>query len=101
MDSQEFWGAIKARGLNFFAGVPDSTFGAAYNYMVNDPEIRYVPAVRGTADHPMTRDEVLAKGLDLVNSVYGDARGAQVVDAVMALESLADVRDLRSLLTEA
>ena len=62
---------------------------------------RYVPAVRGTADHPMTRDEVLAKGLDLVNSVYGDARGAQVVDAVMALESLADVRDLRSLLTEA
>jgi len=62
---------------------------------------RYVPAVRGTADHPMTRDEVLAKGLDLVNSVYGDARGAQVVDAVMALESLTDVRDLRSLLTEA
>ena len=46
MDSQEFWGALKARGLTFFAGVPDSTFGAAYNYMVNDPEIRYVPAVR-------------------------------------------------------
>ena len=46
MDSETFWGVLKARGLNFFSGVPDSTFGDAYNYMVNDPEIRYVPAVR-------------------------------------------------------
>ncbi len=46
MDSQAFWGVLKARGLTFIAGVPDSTFGDAYNYMVNDPEIRYVPAVR-------------------------------------------------------
>jgi 2-methylcitrate dehydratase PrpD len=62
---------------------------------------RFIPAVRGTADHPMTRDEVLAKGLDLVSSVYGEARAAQVVDAVMALESLGNVVDLRPLLTEA
>ena len=46
MDSETFWGILKARGLTFFSGVPDSTFGDAYNYMVNDPEIRYVPAVR-------------------------------------------------------
>ena len=46
MDSQTFWGVLKTRGLTFFSGVPDSTFGYAYNYMVNDPEIRYVPAVR-------------------------------------------------------
>ena len=46
MDSEAFWGVLKSRGLNFFSGVPDSTFGEAYNYMVNDPEIRYVPAVR-------------------------------------------------------
>ena len=46
MDSETFWGVLKARGLTFFSGVPDSTFGEAYNYMVNDPEIRYVPAVR-------------------------------------------------------
>ena len=46
MDSQEFWAVLKARGLTFFSGVPDYTFGDAYNYMVNDPEIRYVPAVR-------------------------------------------------------
>ena len=46
MDSQAFWGVLKARGLTFMSGVPDSTFGDAYNYMVDDPEIHYVPAVR-------------------------------------------------------
>ena len=46
MDSAAFWGVLKSRGLNFFSGVPDSTFGEAYNFMVRDPEIRYVPAVR-------------------------------------------------------
>ena len=43
MDAQTFWGVLKSRGLNFFSGVPDSTFGHAYNFMVNDPEVRYVP----------------------------------------------------------
>jgi phosphonopyruvate decarboxylase len=46
MYAREFWAALKGRGLNFFAGVPDSTFQDAYNVMVADPDIRYVPAVR-------------------------------------------------------
>ena len=46
MDAKPFWELMKSRGLTFFSGVPDSTFGRAYNMMVNDPEIRYVPAVR-------------------------------------------------------
>jgi len=46
MDAHEFWAALKARGLNFFSGVPDSAFQGAYNVMVDDPDIRYVPAVR-------------------------------------------------------
>ena len=46
MDAKEFWAALKERGLNLFAGVPDSTFQEAYNVMVADPDIRYVPAVR-------------------------------------------------------
>ena len=46
MDPQTFWDALKARGLTFFAGVPDSTFQRAYTAMVRDPDIRYVPAVR-------------------------------------------------------
>ncbi len=46
MDAHEFWAALKGRGLNFFSGVPDSTFQGTYNVMVNDPDIRYIPAVR-------------------------------------------------------
>ena len=46
MDAEAFWDVLKARGLTFFAGVPDSTFKQAYNRMVEDPEIRYIPAVR-------------------------------------------------------
>ena len=46
MESEAFWNVLKSRGLSFFSGVPDSTFGETYNFMVRDPEIRYVPAVR-------------------------------------------------------
>mgnify|MGYP000032321828 CR=1 FL=1 len=46
MDAEDFWDVLKARGLTFFAGVPDSTFHKVFNHMVKDPEIRYVPAVR-------------------------------------------------------
>ena len=46
MEARAFWDVLKARGLTFFSGVPDSTFQQAYKYMVEDPEIRYVPAVR-------------------------------------------------------
>ncbi len=46
MDAQRFWDVLKSRGLTFFSGVPDSTFREAYNVMVQDPDIRYVPAVR-------------------------------------------------------
>ena len=46
MDAQAFWNVLKARDLTFFAGVPDSTFQAAYDVMIKDPEIRYLPAVR-------------------------------------------------------
>ena len=46
MGPQAFWNALKARGLTFFAGVPDSIFQRAYDAMAQDPAIRYVPAVR-------------------------------------------------------
>ncbi|MQF80220.1 sulfopyruvate decarboxylase subunit alpha [SAR202 cluster bacterium AD-493-K16_JPT_193m] len=44
--STEFWKALKCRGFAFFAGVPDSTFGSAYKDLLDDTEIKYVPAVR-------------------------------------------------------
>ena len=46
MEARAFWKVLKARGLTFFSGVPDSTFHHAYSLMVQDPEIRYIPAVR-------------------------------------------------------
>ena len=46
VEARQFWDALKSRGYRFFAGVPDSTFKSAYTVMVDDPEVRYVPAVR-------------------------------------------------------
>ena len=46
IEPQRFWDALKERGYTFFAGVPDSTFSPAYEVMMHDPDIRYVPAVR-------------------------------------------------------
>ena len=46
IDAKSFWDVLKARKLTFFSGVPDSTFQGAYNAMVKDADIRYIPAVR-------------------------------------------------------
>jgi 2-methylcitrate dehydratase PrpD len=57
-----------------------------------------VTAVRGTPRNPMTRAEVIAKARDLIDPVLGAATAARLVDAVFALEGVADVRALRPLL---
>jgi sulfopyruvate decarboxylase TPP-binding subunit len=41
-----FWEALKAYEITFFSGVPDSTFQSAYDHLLQDPYIQYVPAVR-------------------------------------------------------
>ena len=60
---------------------------------------RHVPAVRGTADSPMTREEVEAKALDLLGGVLGEAQAEAIVHAVRSLDDATPVRALRSLLT--
>jgi 2-methylcitrate dehydratase PrpD len=57
-------------------------------------------AVRGTAENPMTRDEVDAKSYDLIAPVAGSARARRLCDTVWKLEGLKDVRKLRPLLQE-
>jgi 2-methylcitrate dehydratase PrpD len=57
-----------------------------------------VEAVRGTAENPMTRDEVMAKCRDLITPVLGAARSAKLIEQVMSIEGLKNVRDLRPLL---
>ena len=57
-----------------------------------------VEAVRGTPRNPMTRAEILDKARDLIGPVFGSARAGALIDALLALETLADIRSLRPLL---
>src|SRR5216683_523616 len=59
---------------------------------------QWVKDVRGTAENPMTRDEVAAKARDLIAPVLGATAAAFLIEKVLALESVKDLRDLRRLL---
>jgi 2-methylcitrate dehydratase PrpD len=54
-------------------------------------------AVRGTADNPMTGDEVEAKALDLMGDVLGSRRAQALVDACRTIERNPDISDFRRL----
>jgi len=58
----------------------------------------WVRDVRGTADNPMTREEVVDKARDLIAPVLGSGASAALLDKLLALENLRDVRELRPLL---
>jgi 2-methylcitrate dehydratase PrpD len=58
----------------------------------------HVAAVRGTFNNPMSREEVIAKARDLMNPVLGAGQTTKLIDAIMALENLKNIRDLRPLL---
>ena len=57
-----------------------------------------VDAVRGTTDNPMTREEVVEKSRDLMTPVLGAAVCAKLIETVLNIESVKNVRDLRPLL---
>jgi 2-methylcitrate dehydratase PrpD len=58
---------------------------------------RRTVAVRGTADNPMTRDEVEAKALDLIGDVMGSRRARAIISALRGIADVADVAALRRL----
>jgi 2-methylcitrate dehydratase PrpD len=60
-----------------------------------------VDAVRGTAQNPMGRDEVVAKARDLMSPILGAPASANLIDRIFALESVKDIRELRPLLQRA
>ncbi len=60
---------------------------------------KLVPAVRGTADDPMTRSEVEVKCQDLLQDVVGKDRSNSLIQTIWALENVQSVRDLRPLLS--
>jgi 2-methylcitrate dehydratase PrpD len=57
-----------------------------------------VEAVRGTPENPMSRDEVVAKARDLMTPVIGAGNCTKLIERVLEIERLKDVRDLRPLL---
>ncbi|GAC1620859.1 MAG: MmgE/PrpD family protein [Candidatus Acidiferrum sp.] len=56
----------------------------------------WVRDVRGTADNPMTREEVIAKARSLISPVLGEATYLSLVEKVFTLQSMKDIRELRS-----
>jgi 2-methylcitrate dehydratase PrpD len=54
--------------------------------------------VRGTATNPMTREDITAKSRGLLVPVMGKRRAEALIAAVMTLDTLRDVRQLRRLL---
>jgi 2-methylcitrate dehydratase PrpD len=58
----------------------------------------HITAVRGTADNPMTRQEIMAKAQDLIVPVIGAASFGKLSDTVFSLEKLTNLASLRPLL---
>jgi 2-methylcitrate dehydratase PrpD len=58
----------------------------------------HVQAVRGSAENPMTREDVMAKSQDLIAPVMGAGACKILVDKVLNIETVRDLRELRPLL---
>ena len=58
----------------------------------------HVESVRGTSDNPMPRDEVVAKCRDLITPVVGAAQCNSLIEKILALDNVKNVRELRPLL---
>jgi 2-methylcitrate dehydratase PrpD len=87
--------------------VPDEELERLYPQRVTIVEITFadgtkltekVDAVRGTPDNPMAREEVVAKTRDLMTPVLGTAKSASLIEKVLAIETMKNVRELRPLL---
>ncbi len=57
-----------------------------------------VEAVRGTPRNPMSEKEVIDKALDLIEPVLGKNQSNKLVDTVMHIELIKDIRQLSALL---
>ena len=57
-----------------------------------------VDRVRGTPDNPMTREEVVAKARELMTPVLGAAKTSKLIDRVLGLDNVKNIRELRPLL---
>ena len=61
----------------------------------------WIRDVRGTAENPMTREEVLAKARGLISPVLGTTNCSALIGKLLSLETLRDIRELRQALQKA
>jgi 2-methylcitrate dehydratase PrpD len=57
-----------------------------------------VENARGTPENPMTRDEVVGKARGLMTPVLGAATATKLIDRLLDIENVKNVRELRPLL---
>ena len=92
---------IELRGDDALTAAMPSRQGIVELILRNGTTLRHhMKAVRGTAENPMTRAEVDAKAYDLIAPVFGNRRARRLCDAVWALDEMADIAKLRTLLKE-
>ena len=60
-----------------------------------------VEAVRGTVRNPMPQSEVVDKARELIDPVLGTAVTRKLIDTLLAMETVKDVRTLRPLIQKA
>ena len=98
---REVQARVRLVGAQEFAGM-ERQRPATVRVHLSDGQVleRHVDAVRGTADNPMTRQEVETKALDLLPDVLGEDRARSLVSAVWDLDGNASVRELRPLLQQ-
>src|SRR5437879_11853305 len=60
-----------------------------------------VDSVRGTPNNTMTGEEIVAKSRDLIAPILGPAQCAKLIERVLNLERVKDIRELRPLLQRA
>jgi 2-methylcitrate dehydratase PrpD len=57
-----------------------------------------VGPVLGTVDNPMTREQLVAKCVDLINPVLGPGTARRLVDVILRLDAVKNIRELRPVL---
>jgi 2-methylcitrate dehydratase PrpD len=60
-----------------------------------------VENARGTPENPMTREELIAKARSLIRPVLGTATTTKLIDRLLDIESIKNIRELRPLLQRA
>ena len=60
---------------------------------------RYIGAVRGTVDDPMTDDEITAKAVDLIEPILGTTQTTDLIHQLWTLDTCTDITTITNTLT--